>query len=152
MSSSRSRGRRVKQTWRAAGETLLHRLSPCFPQFFTRSLFCCSPGCSSALTESQAQVTFLLRASERGPATPIKLFLSSCYDPLWWDKCSTSQFLSYYLHALFVHLFGCVLRWADTYNLGMFEELVSDPPKCAMCGQPATKRCSRCQTEWYCKR
>lgn len=42
--------------------------------------------------------------------------------------------------------------WADTYNLDMLEELVSDPPKCAMCGQPATKRCSRCQTEWYCKR
>ena len=60
----------------------LHRLSPSFPQFFARLLFCCSPGCSSALTESLPQVTFLLRASERGPATPIKLILPSCYDPL----------------------------------------------------------------------
>ncbi|XP_058955157.2 zinc finger MYND domain-containing protein 10-like [Pocillopora verrucosa] len=42
--------------------------------------------------------------------------------------------------------------WADTYNLDMLEELVSEPPKCASCGLPATKRCSRCQTEWYCKR
>lgn len=45
-----------------------------------------------------------------------------------------------------------VFRWADTYNLDMLEELVSEPPKCASCGLPATKRCSRCQTEWYCKR
>ncbi|KAL9973838.1 hypothetical protein ACROYT_G020344 [Oculina patagonica] len=44
------------------------------------------------------------------------------------------------------------IMWADTYNLDMLEELVNEPPKCAMCGQPATKRCSRCQTEWYCKR
>ena len=80
------------------------------------------------------------------------VFTFSCYDSLWWDQCSTSQFLSYYLHPLLVHLFGCVCRWADTYNLDMLEELVSDPPKCATCGQPATKRCSRCQTEWYCKR
>ncbi|XP_068701854.1 zinc finger MYND domain-containing protein 10-like [Montipora foliosa] len=42
--------------------------------------------------------------------------------------------------------------WADTYNLDMLEELVSEPPKCATCGQSATKRCSRCQTEWYCSR
>ena len=62
MSSSRSRGRRVKQTWRAACETLLQHLSPSFPHFLARSFFCCSPGCSSALTESLAQVTFLLRA------------------------------------------------------------------------------------------
>lgn len=42
--------------------------------------------------------------------------------------------------------------WADTYNLDMLEELASEPPKCATCGQSATKRCSRCQTEWYCSR
>lgn len=80
------------------------------------------------------------------------VFTFSCYGPLWWDQCFISQFLSYYFHALFFHLFGCVCRWADTYNLDMLEELVSDPPKCATCSQPATKRCSRCQTEWYCKR
>ena len=80
------------------------------------------------------------------------VFTFSCYDLLLWVQCSTSQFLSYHFHALFLHFFGCFYRWADTYNLDMLEELVSDPPKCATCGQPATKRCSRCQTEWYCKR
>ncbi|EDO41750.1 predicted protein [Nematostella vectensis] len=42
--------------------------------------------------------------------------------------------------------------WAATYNLDALEELISEPPKCANCGKPATKRCSRCQNEWYCKR
>ncbi|ESO83594.1 hypothetical protein LOTGIDRAFT_179706 [Lottia gigantea] len=43
-------------------------------------------------------------------------------------------------------------RWADTYNMDVLENLISDPPKCAVCGEPATKRCSRCQNEWYCRR
>ncbi|XP_005110410.1 zinc finger MYND domain-containing protein 10 [Aplysia californica] len=43
-------------------------------------------------------------------------------------------------------------RWASTYNFDVLEELVSEPPKCAVCGQPASKRCSRCQNEWYCRR
>ena len=43
-------------------------------------------------------------------------------------------------------------RWADTYNFDVLESLISDPPKCAICGQEATKRCSRCQNEWYCRR
>jgi len=34
----------------------------------------------------------------------------------------------------------------------VLEELISEPPKCAVCGQPAAKRCSRCQNEWYCRR
>ncbi|KAK3579403.1 hypothetical protein CHS0354_029711 [Potamilus streckersoni] len=43
-------------------------------------------------------------------------------------------------------------RWADTYNFDVIEGLLSDPPKCAACGEAASKRCSRCQNEWYCRR
>jgi hypothetical protein len=41
---------------------------------------------------------------------------------------------------------------ADTYSLDILEKFVCDPPKCALCKQPASKRCSRCQNEWYCGR
>lgn len=46
----------------------------------------------------------------------------------------------------------CEFRWADTYNLDVMENLLSEPPKCALCGAEASKRCSRCQNEWYCRR
>ena len=42
-------------------------------------------------------------------------------------------------------------RWASTYNFDVLETLM-DPPKCAVCGAEACKRCSRCQNEWYCRR
>nr|XP_032655206.1 zinc finger MYND domain-containing protein 10-like [Chelonoidis abingdonii] len=43
-------------------------------------------------------------------------------------------------------------RWSRTYNLDVMEALVPEKPKCGLCGSEATKRCSRCQNEWYCKR
>lgn len=43
-------------------------------------------------------------------------------------------------------------RWADTYSMDALGTLTGDPPTCAMCGEVAAKRCSRCQNEWYCGR
>ncbi|KAM5148675.1 zinc finger MYND domain-containing protein 10 isoform 2-T2 [Mantella aurantiaca] len=43
-------------------------------------------------------------------------------------------------------------RWAQTYNMDVMETLVPDKPKCGECGGEASKRCSRCQSEWYCDR
>ncbi|KAM9324363.1 zinc finger MYND domain-containing protein 10 [Gastrophryne carolinensis] len=43
-------------------------------------------------------------------------------------------------------------RWAQTYNMDVMETLVPDKPKCGECGAEASKRCSRCQSEWYCNR
>ena len=60
--------------------------------------------------------------------------------------------LIFFLGALRVNMFVHVCRWAETYNFEVMEGLLSDPPKCAACGEPASKRCSRCQNEWYCRR
>ncbi|XP_072239226.1 zinc finger MYND domain-containing protein 10 [Leuresthes tenuis] len=43
-------------------------------------------------------------------------------------------------------------RLAQTYNLDVMENLLSEKPKCGSCGKEASKRCSRCQGEWYCHR
>ncbi|XP_045885328.1 zinc finger MYND domain-containing protein 10 isoform X1 [Micropterus dolomieu] len=43
-------------------------------------------------------------------------------------------------------------RLAQTYNLDVMESLLPEKPKCGSCGKEATKRCSRCQGEWYCHR
>ncbi|XP_063797463.1 zinc finger MYND domain-containing protein 10 isoform X3 [Pseudophryne corroboree] len=43
-------------------------------------------------------------------------------------------------------------RWAQTYSMDVMETLVPDKPKCGSCGSEASKRCSRCQSEWYCSR
>merc|ERR1719446_460372 len=40
---------------------------------------------------------------------------------------------------------------AEWYNSFDIDGCLEDP-KCAKCGQPAEKRCSRCKNEWYCSR
>merc|ERR1711907_774029 len=44
-----------------------------------------------------------------------------------------------------------VKRLAEWYNSFDVESFLDDP-KCAVCGLPAEKRCSRCKNEWYCGR
>ncbi|CAK6435874.1 unnamed protein product [Pipistrellus nathusii] len=43
-------------------------------------------------------------------------------------------------------------RWAETYRLDVLEAMAPERPRCAYCGAEASKRCSRCQNEWYCCR
>lgn len=37
------------------------------------------------------------------------------------------------------------------YGSNVYEQFLEDP-KCAACGEPATQRCSKCKSEWYCSR
>jgi len=37
------------------------------------------------------------------------------------------------------------------YGSNVYEQFLEDP-KCASCGEPATQRCSKCKSEWYCTR
>ncbi|XP_005327116.3 zinc finger MYND domain-containing protein 10 [Ictidomys tridecemlineatus] len=43
-------------------------------------------------------------------------------------------------------------RWAETYRLDVLEAVAPERPRCAYCNAEASKRCSRCQNEWYCCR
>lgn len=43
-------------------------------------------------------------------------------------------------------------QWTASSHIDVMEELVAGPPKCALCGEEASKRCSRCRNEWYCGR
>ena len=43
-------------------------------------------------------------------------------------------------------------RFAATYDMEVMAELVAEPPRCENCGERAAKRCSNCQTSWYCGR
>uniref|UniRef100_A0A8C7A3P5 Zinc finger MYND domain-containing protein 10 n=2 Tax=Neovison vison TaxID=452646 RepID=A0A8C7A3P5_NEOVI len=43
-------------------------------------------------------------------------------------------------------------KWAETYRLDVLEAINPERPRCAYCSAEASKRCSRCQSEWYCCR
>ena len=43
-------------------------------------------------------------------------------------------------------------KFAATYDMDVMSDLLSEPPKCENCGEGAAKRCSSCQTSWYCGR
>ena len=43
-------------------------------------------------------------------------------------------------------------KFAATYDMDVMSDLISEPPKCENCGEGACKRCSSCQTSWYCGR
>lgn len=43
-------------------------------------------------------------------------------------------------------------RWAETYRLDVLEAIAPERPRCAYCNAEASKRCSRCQSVWYCCR
>ena len=37
------------------------------------------------------------------------------------------------------------------YGSNVYEQFMEDP-KCGCCGEPATQRCSKCKSVWYCSR
>nr|XP_053633499.1 zinc finger MYND domain-containing protein 10-like [Cherax quadricarinatus] len=41
---------------------------------------------------------------------------------------------------------------AAAWDLDALEALLPDNPVCALCGEPAGRRCSRCRAHWYCRR
>ncbi|XP_029946975.1 zinc finger MYND domain-containing protein 10 [Salarias fasciatus] len=43
-------------------------------------------------------------------------------------------------------------RLAETYNMDVMDSLLPEKAKCGSCGKESTKRCSRCQSEFYCGR
>ncbi|XP_014772813.1 zinc finger MYND domain-containing protein 10 [Octopus bimaculoides] len=68
-----------------------------------------------------------------------------------WKKLARKQSQTYF-NPSEEFIRGQAKRWAETYNLDVLDELIPEPPKCAVCGEKATKRCSRCRNIWYCRR
>lgn len=68
-----------------------------------------------------------------------------------WQKIACRQ-----AKILFLKDKDTFLRMAQSlksaYNIETFEHLISEEVRCAGCGDPAVKRCSRCKIERYCGR
>lgn len=57
-----------------------------------------------------------------------------------------------FLHPESSALKGLASNLAMAWDLDALELLLPDPPVCAACGSPAGRRCSRCRSQWYCRR
>ncbi|PVD24217.1 hypothetical protein C0Q70_14687 [Pomacea canaliculata] len=68
-----------------------------------------------------------------------------------WEKLAKEQIKSFF-NPSEEEIKEQARRWVDTYSFEVLENLIAEPPKCTVCGEQATKRCSRCQNEWYCRR
>ena len=68
-----------------------------------------------------------------------------------WKELAKTQ-AEQYLNPSDAEIIEKARRWTETYSSEVLETLIDEPAKCAECGQPAPKRCSRCQSEWYCRR
>ncbi|XP_076363569.1 zinc finger MYND domain-containing protein 10-like isoform X2 [Tachypleus tridentatus] len=68
-----------------------------------------------------------------------------------WDNISRQQAQTFFSPSLEV-LKEYSRRLADTYSMDVLENFVPETPKCCVCGHSASKRCSRCHNEWYCRR
>ncbi|KAK4302586.1 hypothetical protein Pmani_025341 [Petrolisthes manimaculis] len=57
-----------------------------------------------------------------------------------------------FLHPEPSALQGLASNMATAWDLDALELLLPDSPVCAACGSPAGRRCSRCRSQWYCRR
>ncbi|CAH2312555.1 zinc finger MYND domain-containing 10 [Pelobates cultripes] len=104
---------------------------------------------------------FLSQLSVSEPAAPKKEFILEQVPEIWDSiiRSNSGKWKAIAKHQV-KHAFSPsdeelqlqAQRWAQTYNMDVMENLVPDKPKCGSCGSEAKKRCSRCQSEWYCNR
>ena len=70
----------------------------------------------------------------------------------WNEIHSRINFTQIIIFFSYLYIYYLFIRLAATYDFDMLDACLSDTPKCVLCGSDATKRCSRCQNEWYCRR
>ncbi|CAI9723186.1 Hypothetical predicted protein [Octopus vulgaris] len=63
-----------------------------------------------------------------------------------WKKLARKQSQTYF-NPSEEFIRGQAKRWAETYNLDVLDELIPEPPKCAVCGEKASKR--ECQVSHW---